>query len=214
MYDGVIFDNDGVLVPVCEFDVFREAAHRTFDSFGVDPSDEQVRDVATVAQPHRVREICATHGLDPEGFWARRDRNNHLAQRREVAAGRKVPYDDTHVALSLDVPTGIVSSNQHETIEFLVDRFDWEFGTYYGREHSLTGVERKKPNTHYVDRAMADLDVSNPLFVGDSASDVQVAENAGFDSVFLRRAHRTDYELPVEPTYELDSLAALPSLLD
>ena len=214
MYDGVIFDNDGVLVPVCEFDVFREAAHRTFDSFGVDPADEEVRDVATVAQPDRVREICATHGLDPEGFWARRDRNNHLAQRREVAAGRKVPYDDTHVALSLDVPTGIVSSNQHETIEFLVDRFDWSFGTYYGREHSLAGVERKKPNTHYVDRAVADLGVSNPLFVGDSASDVQVAENAGLDSVFLRRTHRAEYDLPVEPTYELDSLAGLPSLLD
>ena len=214
MYDGVIFDNDGVLVPVCGFDVFREAAHRTFGSFGVDPADEEVRDVATVADPARVREICASHGIDPDGFWARRDRNNHLAQRREVAAGRKTPYDDTHVALSLDVPTGIVSSNQHETIEFLVDRFGWEFGTYYGREHSLAGVERKKPNTHYVDRAMADLGVSNPLFVGDSESDVQVAENAGLDSLFLRRDHRVDYDLSVEPTYERDSLRSLPSLLE
>lgn len=214
MYDGVIFDNDGVLVPVCEFSVFREAAHRTFASFGVDPADEEVWDVATVADPDRVREICARHGIDPHGFWARRDRNNHLAQRREVAAGRKVPYHDTEVALSLDVPTGIVSSNQHETIEFLVDRFDWAFETYYGREHSLAGVERKKPNTHYVDRAMADLGVSDPLFVGDSESDVQVAENAGLDSVFLRRDHRVDYDLSVEPTYELETLADLPALLD
>ncbi|MFC7227689.1 HAD-IA family hydrolase [Salinirubellus salinus] len=213
MYDGVIFDNDGVLVPACAFSVFREAAHRTFDSFGVDPAAEEVRDVAAVADPDRVREICATHGLDPDTFWARRDRNNHLAQRREVAAGRKVPYEDTGVALSLDVPTGIVSSNQHETIEFLVDRFGWEFGTYYGREHTLAGVERKKPNTHYVDRAMDDLAVSNPLFVGDSESDVRVAENAGLDSVFLRREHRAGYDLSVDPTYELGALADLPSLL-
>jgi phosphoglycolate phosphatase-like HAD superfamily hydrolase len=61
---------------------------------------------------------------------------------------------------------------------------------------------------------MADLGVSNPLFVGDSASDVQVAENAGLDSVFLRREHRADYDLPVEPTYELESLVGLRSLLD
>jgi phosphoglycolate phosphatase-like HAD superfamily hydrolase len=61
---------------------------------------------------------------------------------------------------------------------------------------------------------MADLGVSDPLFVGDSESDVQVAHAAGLDSVFLRREHRADYELSVEPTYELSSLAVLPELLD
>jgi hypothetical protein len=32
--------------------------------------------------------------------------------------------------------------------------------------------------------------------------------------VFLRREHRADYDLPVEPTYELESLVGLRSLLD
>jgi phosphoglycolate phosphatase-like HAD superfamily hydrolase len=122
VYGGVIFDNDGVLVPVCSFSVFREATRRTFDSFGVEPSEAEVQGVA--------------------------------------------------------------------------------------------GVERKKPNTHYLDQVMADLGVSNPLFVGDSESDVRVAENAGLDSVFRRRDHRADYDLSVTPTYELDSLRGLPTLLN
>lgn len=213
-YDAVLFDNDGVLVNLCEFSVFLESTRRAFEGFGIDPSDADVDAVAGVSDPDSIARVCLAHGLDPESFWRRRDREAHLAQRAEVRAGRKTEYPDTDVALSLSVPTGIVSSNQHETVRFLVEHFGWDsFETYYGREHSLAGVRRKKPATHYVERAMRELDASHPLFVGDSESDVLAARNAGLDSVFLRRPHREGYALSAEPTYELDSLEGLSDLL-
>jgi phosphoglycolate phosphatase-like HAD superfamily hydrolase len=42
VYDAVMFDNDGVLVTVCEFSVFLGATRRAFEGFGVDPDPADV----------------------------------------------------------------------------------------------------------------------------------------------------------------------------
>lgn len=217
VYDAVVFDNDGVLVTVCEFSVFREATRRAFEGFGVDPDPAEVEAVAGVAAPERIREVCDRHGLDPEAFWRRRDREATLAQREAVRAGRKRPYDDIDVVRSLDARTAIVSSNQHETIEFLLDRLDLRdaFDAYFGREHSVAGVERKKPATHYLERAMSaiDADPERTLMVGDSDADLRAARRAGVDSAFLRRAHRAEHDPSVAPTHELSTLHDLRGLV-
>ena len=97
-------------------------------------------------------------------FWRRRDRESTLAQREEARAGRTRPYDDLDVVRSLDARTAIVSSNQHETIESPLDHLDLRdaFDAYFGREHSVAGVERKKPGTHYLELAMAAIDADRP----------------------------------------------------
>ena len=217
MYDAVLFDNDGVLVTVCEFSVFLEATRRAFEGFGVDPEPADVEAVSGVADPERVREICARYGLDPNALWRRRDREATLAQREEVRAGRKRPYDDLDVVRSLPARTAVVSSNQHETVEFLLDHLDLRdaFDAYFGREHSMAGVERKKPATHYVERAMAaiDADPERTLMVGDSDSDLLAARNAGIDSAFLRREHRAGHEPSITPTHELSTLHGLYGLV-
>ena len=217
MYDAVVFDNDGVLVTVPSLPVFREAARRAFEGLGIDPEPADVAAVSGAADPERVYEICERHGLDPDAFWRRRDREASLAQREEVRAGRTRPYDDLDVVRSLDARTAIVSSNQHETIEFLLDHLDLRgaFDAYFGREHSMAGVERKKPGTHYLDLAMTaiDADPGRTLMVGDSESDLRAAHAAGVDSAFLRRDHRADYELSVAPTHELSTLRDLRGLV-
>ncbi len=104
-----------------------------------------------------------------------------------------------------------MSNNHHSTLEFLLDHFDLHhrFETYYGREMTIESLSRKKPNTYYIDRAMADLGAETALYVGDSESDVVAADRAGLDSVFVRRDHRDGVELGVEPTFEVDSLHAV-----
>jgi len=42
--------------------------------------------------------------------------------------------------------------------------------------------------------------------VGDDESDVVAAHRAGIDSAFIRRPHRRDADLDVEPTYVIDDL--------
>jgi len=74
---------------------------------------------------------------------------------------------------------------------------------------TIHSLQLRKPNPHYIEQALGDLDAGNALFVGDNESDVRAAENAGIDSAFIRRPHRRDWELNVWPTWEIDRLSDL-----
>lgn len=213
-YDAVLFDNDGVLVDLVEYDVLQRAAAETFATLGVDPHPDHVNDMAVGVTPDALRQVCATYDLDAEEFFALRDSTSSKHQQREVHAGRKTLYDDFDALYDLDHPLGIVSSNQQETVDFLLDHFEIDhlFETAYGREPIPESLHRKKPNTHYLDRALADLDAETALFVGDSETDLIAAHDAGLDSVFIRRPHRADADFDTDPTYEIDGLDALPEL--
>lgn len=215
-YDAILFDNDGVLTTPNELTLLRESARAAFEDVGVtDPPASHVENLAIDVDPDWFEDVCGEYDLDPATFWYWRDRNAALAQRTEIREGRKDTYDDVAVLESLAYDLGIVSTNQHETIEFILEYFDLDglFGTYYGREATVTSLHRKKPDPHYLDRAIRDLDADHALYVGDSESDVRAAHNAGLDSAFVRRPHRTEYALSVEPTYEIAGLDELSTLL-
>jgi len=209
MYDAVLFDNDGVIVGRTRYDALREAAYHAFEAVGVDDPDPDLVDaIAAGTTPTDVARACDRYGLDPGTFWRARDRTASEVQVAEAHAGRKTPYDDVDAIRHLDVPLGIVSSNQQATIDFLLDHFGLagRFETAYGREPELRSLERRKPDPHYLERALEDLSAETALFVGDNESDLAAAHNAGIDSAFLRRPHRRDADLSREPTYELDDL--------
>ncbi|ESS10232.1 MAG: haloacid dehalogenase family protein [uncultured archaeon A07HR60] len=94
---------------------------------------------------------------------------------------------------------------------FGLDKF---VDSFYGRSPTLEGIEYRKPNPTYLQRAIVDLDARRPLYVGDSNGDIVAAERARIDSVFLRREHRSDYELTSDPTYEGTGLADVLSLIE
>lgn len=214
-YDAVLFDNDGVLTTPTDLEVLRSAARSAFEDVGVtDPAAEHVEGLIAGVDVEWFEGICEEYDLETAALWRRRDRRAAAAQRAEIREGRKRLYDDVEAVASLDPDLGIVSTNQHETIEFIVEFYELDglFGTYYGREPTVESLRRKKPAPHYVERALADLDAEEVLLVGDSDSDVAAAANAGVDSAFVRRPHREGYALSVEPTYEIETLAEVPDL--
>jgi HAD superfamily hydrolase (TIGR01549 family) len=208
-YDTVVFDNDGVLVGRTRFDVLREATQETFAQFGVtDPDPNHVESMTVGATPKQVDDVCAAYDLEPEAFWRARDRTSSRAQQEETHAGRKALYDDIDTLDGLDAAKGIVSSNQQETVDFILEHFEISglFDAAYGREATIESLDLRKPNPHYLERALADLDAESALFVGDNESDITAAENAGIDSAFIRRPHRRDWDLNVWPTWDIDAL--------
>lgn len=216
-YDAVLFDNDGVLVHLTERGVLRRAVERAFAEAGVDdPEPAHVEALEFGVTVDRLRAISAVYDLDPESFWRRRDEHATRLQQAAIRAGEKPLYDDFDAVLDLPVPRGIVSSNQHPTVTSVLEHNDIgdHFVTYYGREMSLDGLRRKKPATYYLDRAREDVGAENPLYVGDSESDVEAAANAGMDAVFVRRPHRRGTELSIEPTAEIETLRELPALVE
>lgn len=211
-YEAVLFDNDGVLVEPVGRAVLRRATWEAFDALGVStPNPDDVDRLSIGVTPDVLSSVCESYGLDPERFWRARDYHSSHAQRIELRAGRAALYDDFDAVRDIDVPRGIVSSNQQDTVEFMHDFFATRdlFATAYGRDPTIRSLQRKKPEPYYLHCALADLNADSALFVGDSESDVLAARNAGLDAAFVRRPHRESYDLSVDPTYELDGLADL-----
>ncbi|SEO69065.1 haloacid dehalogenase superfamily, subfamily IA, variant 1 with third motif having Dx(3-4)D or Dx(3-4)E [Halogranum amylolyticum] len=216
-YDAVLFDSDGVLVEPPARRTQLEAAAAAFRAVGVDDVDRtHLVDVVSGMTTARLEEICLAYDLDVAEFWDARERHDERSQFEAFRAGDRDRYEDVEAVGDLRRPRGVVSNNHHTTVAFKLEFFDLDplFDTFYGREMTVESLSLKKPNTHYLDRALSDLDAESALYVGDSESDVVAANRAGLDSAFVRRRHTRDVDLSVTPTYEVDSLYDVADLVD
>lgn len=211
-YDTVVFDNDGVLVTPPAYKTKVEAARAAFESVGVDDVDqEHVDGVVSGVTVDGLDDICTVYDLELESLWAAREEYDEQSQLEKFKAGVRDCYDDITALENFTQNCGIVSNNHHSTVEFIVEYFDLEslFDTYYGRENTIESLELKKPNTYYLDQALADLDAESALYVGDKETDIIAAQRAGIDSAFIRRSHCEDVTLSTAPTYEVADLHEL-----
>lgn len=216
-YDAVLFDSDGILVEPPAYETKVQAARAAFADVGVtEVSQAAIDDVVSGPTIDRVQTLCAEYGVDPDAFWAARERRDEQSQFEQFRTGSRTRYDDISAITELSQPCGVVSNNHHSTIEYVLDRFDIEslFETYYGRPKTIESLELKKPNTHYLEMALEDLNADTALYVGDSESDVIAANRAQVDSVFVRRPHTREVDLSATPTYEITGLSELPTHVD
>lgn len=216
VYETVLFDNDGVIAHRSDRAVIYDAIHRTFTEFGVtNPTDSHIQRLFR-ASLEDIMVVTTAYDLDPAAFWERRDRNVAQAQIELIQQGNKELYDDADVLAALPGQIGVVSNNQHQTVEYLLDHHGVtpHVDVTYGRKPTLTDLRRQKPAPHYLNRALTDLgaDPTRTLYVGDSVTDILAARRAGIDAAFLRRSHRQELDLPVAPTFELDSLSEITQL--
>jgi HAD superfamily hydrolase (TIGR01549 family) len=206
-YDAILFDNDGVLVETTDYDWLVEAIATSLEPFDGQADEEFIRETIG-SDPIPFDRMASRFGVDPEAWWPEREASVAAIQAEAIRDGRKCLYDDVDAITDLPQPLGIVSNNQHETIEFILDHYDLRdhFACHYGREPTMDGARRKKPDPYYIEQALRDLGTDNALYVGDRESDIIAASRAGIDSVFLRRPHRAELTLDVDPTYEYPDL--------
>lgn len=212
-YDAVVFDYDGVLMEPTPLEVLRDAARRTFREHGVEPDPDEVRRLSIDVDHDWLQETAARYDIDPLDLWQARDTNASDHQIDLVERGQKHLYDDHTAIIDIDLPRGIVSTNQQRTLDHHLQYHDLaaHFHTVYGREPHPDSLWKKKPNPHYLERALADVGAETALFVGDSTSDVEAARNAGIDSAYIHREHN---DAPgTTPTHEIASLHELLDLL-
>ena len=212
-YDGLLLDHDGVLVRVLEAEQrlprFRQQMLETLQRDSIEVPDDNVIETLSGGMSYeKVLELSEQIGLAPDRLWRYRDdtfADILLAAARE---GHKRPYDDVKTLARLDLPLGIASNNQTRVVESILDQYDLSdtFQTVHAREPALSSLREKKPRPTYLQRGMEDLEIRNPLYVGDKESDIVAGERAGIDTVFIRREHNESVSLTREPTYEVRSL--------
>ncbi|WP_330632090.1 HAD family hydrolase [Halocatena halophila] len=216
-YDTVVFDNDGVLVVPPPRSSQLRATRRAFEAVGVSTvADEHVGAIVDGIHPDELYALCAEYELDPETFWAKREHFDERSQVLEFEAGSRSTYDDVAIVPELSQTCGLVSNNHQSTVEFVLSHFGLQsaFDVCYGRPRTIESLAEKKPEPTFIDAALSALEPENALYVGDSETDLIAAERAGIDAAFLRRDHRAETELSVEPTYELADLYELQALLE
>ncbi|MFT4889904.1 MAG: phosphoglycolate phosphatase [Halobacteriales archaeon] len=216
-YDAVLFDQDGVLVEPPAADVQAAATRAAFRDVGVaNPSENHVDAVVNGLTVDRLYEICRAYDLDPEAFWAARERLDERSQFERFEADARTTYDDLEATGALDVPRGVVSNNHDSTVAFVLEYFDLRplFDAAYGREKTIESLRLKKPNPHYLDLGLDALDADDALYVGDGESDVLAAHRAGVDSALLRRSHNADLDPDPAPNYVVDTLHEVATIVD
>ncbi|MCJ7429525.1 MAG: HAD family hydrolase [Candidatus Nanohaloarchaeota archaeon QJJ-5] len=208
-HDAVIFDNDGVLIPPPGHDMLETVVSEVLERFDI-PPQRDTKEPLLAGEYDSLKALATRHGVAPGVLWRERERICHERQAQAMGTDDRTPYDDLDALehIGNGRPLGIVSNNQHQTIELLVKHFGLSdtFDTWYGAEPTIKGLQRRKPNSYYLEQAIDDLDASRPLYIGDSESDIRAAKAAGADVFFLRRQHRQNYHLSVTPDREIASL--------
>ncbi|MEF8812765.1 MAG: HAD-IA family hydrolase [Halovenus sp.] len=220
-YDAVLFDHDGVLVSVFEDDrrvpAFRRQLLDAFQRDGLEPPDGTI--ISTLSHSvsyDKVLQFGEQLGLEPDQLWRYRDDTMADILTAATRDGRKRPYDDVGALEGFEIPLGIASNNQRRVVEFVLDQYDLahHFGAVHARKPQLQSLREKKPRPTYLERAMRDLDVTNPLYVGDRESDIVAGQRASVDTAFLRRTHNAGASPGREPTYEVGGLDEVGAILD
>lgn len=216
-YDAVLFDLDGILLkgPATPAEVYQRAADDVINFFDLEVTEEQRRTLGKYHFDAQLEACCREVGIDPPSFWGARERFASRRSHRRLQNGEREPYADTAILGDLPVPLGIVSNNRQATVTFVADYFfEGLFSVAIGRERTPEGFKRRKPDSYYIERALDELDVSNPLYVGDRAVDVEAAAKAGLDTAFVRRDHNGNMNPEPVPAFDIASLTELPAIFD
>jgi HAD superfamily hydrolase (TIGR01549 family) len=155
---------------------------------------------------------CKQLGIDPIRFYTLREQHSARRAIDRLEQGKRGLYPDADALADLGerYDLGIVSNNYDAVVEFVVDHHGLDmFSHIRGRDVGVQGFYQRKPDPHYLLAGMAALDGVDGLYVGDRVTDVVAATRAGLDAVFVRRSHNSEVSLPIEPAFEIDSLAML-----
>lgn len=214
----VLFDMDGVLIEGRGTDgvVHEQALESALTDRSLDPDAETYRLLSGYEYDTNFVQGCRRLGVDPVGFYERRERYSAKRSIDRLAADSRTPYDDVEVLTELadDYTLGLVSNNYDEVVQFVVDRHNLDVFEYaQGRAPGVRGFYRRKPDPHYLLEAMDSLDGPAGIYVGDRATDVLAAMRAGLDAAFIQRPHNNTDDLPVAPAIVADSLEDFASQL-
>lgn len=188
----VAFDMDGVLLDSTSQSAWlRDALDETLRAVDVEPTPER----RALLHPSNLRDFEAAADeleVSVERLWNRRHEHSVRKKAAAIEAGRIEPFEDLpelHRIADL-APISIVSNSPQSVVETFVETAGLEqiVATAIGRGSTLEAIDRMKPARDFYDRLMAQTDVEEYVYVGDSQTDALFAQRTGMAFIHLDRA--------------------------
>lgn len=203
MFDSYIFDLDGVLV-----DVHDNYKHRVFEEvgevFNTEFTEEQVLNLWHGVGAGSRDEILRSWGYEPRDFWRVFDEIDTPERRIK----HTYAYSDADALDNIDACMGVVTHSPPELAEpalektGLLDRFD----SIVCCSHELG----YKPEPAPIRKCAEELGAGDKtIMIGDSASDIYGAWNAGLTAGHIDRVgHKINADINIKSLAEIPDFAA------
>lgn len=217
--DPVLFDMDGVILRGRGTDpaVYAAAGEMALETAGIDPTSEERAVFRELVCDESLFDACSDLGIDVNAFWSNKEHFASQLSHERIQDGPRGIHDDSEVLHSLceEWPVGLVSNNRHETVEFVSRYFEFDgvFSVVRGRDPTIAGFHRRKPEPYYLTEALDSLNSESGIYVGDREKDGIAAMRAGMGFIHLDRPSFETHETPPETVATITSLNELPGVL-
>lgn len=215
MYDGILFDKDGVLLNSCPdgFTWIDRIRVKKARERGYTMDVEDAERLVHSRTRQEVDDFLRSKGMTWNDFVSI-ERAVSNAKIDAMKSGEIKLFPNSRDVLSnIELPKALVSNAFRRTTDFVLDYFDLAGFFEDVESPRLTDrgfVEMKKPNTVMLEKAIDSLGLENPLMVGDTSADVGAAEKLGIDSLLVDRHNA----LGLEPTYRVQNLGEFRELFE
>lgn len=215
-YDGIIFDKDGVLIDSrlknysWALDVRVEEAKR----LGLNLSRKEVLKLVYFTSKEEARPFLNTKNFSWKQY--RTIEEKVMSRKRQLIDEEEIKtFSGVSKALNkINKPKAVLSNAPIETTRYSLEAFNLRsyFSSVEAPRLSDDGefLNQRKPNTVLMEKIVEEMELNNPLMVGDSEFDIKAARNMGIDV-----AHITTYHshLEPEPDIKIDNLSELNDFL-
>lgn len=196
-YSSVIFDMDGVLLNSLidgENWKYRAVDHALKEK-DVDPRNLSRSDKDAVLGDKGYKAClkeASSLGVDPRKIWSLVAQETTEARREELEKGSFELYPgvkDTIKALhQKDIPMAVISNAPESAVKMMVESFGLkQYFNFYAGIRNFEDLRARKPHPNHLELAKAELKRNPFVYIGDSDSDLQAADRAEIDSIWLNR---------------------------
>lgn len=217
MYDGILFDQDGVLLDsgINKFHWMDQIRITEAKKNDIELQENEVKTIVHSSSHETVEKLLKEKGMSWDQLREiERKKENWKIERIEKGEIQLFPKVE-EVLQRISQPKAMVTNAPFMSTRFTVNYFGIAEHFDHVNAPRLKDMkkfyDRKKPKPVMIHESMEKLGMDNPVMIGDSGSDIQAAENAGIDSIHL---NSYGFETKVTPTHTADSIIELLEILD
>lgn len=217
MYDGIIFDQDGVLLDsgINKFYWMDEIRAEEARKKGFDFSIEDAKTLVKSSSPEPVEKLIEKKGMS----WEQVKQLELAVENQKIEKiehGEITLFPEVKNVLStLDKKKAVVTNAPLLSTRLNLRYFgispEFDIVNAPHTDDMRQFFSRKKPKPVMIRETIQKMNLENPLMVGDTGSDIKAAENAGIDSVHI---NSYGFETDIEPTHKADSIKEILEIVE